>query len=184
MKMIKRTLIAIAVVALLATSVQAGLTDHYLSNGDSRAVKVDGKATETFRWPYSISYDALPICSIPVTMDVGMYVQIIDCADKKINMVQVNCDDIGKSGKYPCYKGCVTFDVVSNFDVKLGSSFTASSDVIKDAQSYFEGDDYVDSSESPKQLKLCVKAWNTRLQNHPAQDNVPVGDVQLTVKPK
>jgi hypothetical protein len=183
MKMIKRTLIAIAVVALLATSVHAGLSEHYLSFGDSRAVKVDGKETQTFRWPYQISYDALVICNIPVTMDVGMYVQVIDCADKKINMVQVNCDDIGKSGKYPCYKGCTTFDVVANFEVKLGAVLHKTSDILKGAEAFYEGGDVVPGDGSATEIKLCVKAWEAQLQNHPAQDKVSVANVDITVKP-
>jgi hypothetical protein len=187
MKMIKRTLIAIAVVALLATCVHAAqgtITPWYLSGGDQSAVKVDGKDTPTFRWPYEISYEALTVCNIPIKMDVGMYVKVIDCGKKKIILQQVDCGDIGKDAKlYPCYRGCVEFDVVANFEVKLGAKLNKTSDLIKNWEAYYDGDDVVPGDGSPKKIKLCVKAWEAQLQNHAAGDAVDVGSVDVTVKP-
>lgn len=180
--MIKRTLIAIAVVALLATSAQAALSEHYFDFGDHRGVKVDGKDTPTFRWPYSVSYQALTICNIPITMDVGMYVKVIDCDKKKINLVQVNCADIGKAGKYPCYKGCTDFNVIANFEVKMGLKLNKTSDLLKEASAYYDGGDVVPAATTTN-IKLCVIAWEAQLQNAPAGDNVPVGNVDITVKP-
>jgi len=182
MKMIKRTLIAIAVVALLATSAQAALSEHYFDFGDHRGVKVDGKDTPTFRWPYSWSYQALTICNIPIVMDVGMYVKVIDCDKKKITLVQVNCDDIGKGGKYPCYKGCTDFNVIANFEVKMGASLHKTSDLIKDWSAEYEGGDVVPAATTTN-IKLCVKAWEAQLDKHPAGENVSVGNVDITVKP-
>jgi hypothetical protein len=86
MKM-KRTLIAIAVVALLATSVHAAIEDpYYFTAGDHAAIKIDGKDTPTIRWPYKIVYDELVVCNIPIVMKVGMYVQVKDCKNKKITL--------------------------------------------------------------------------------------------------
>jgi hypothetical protein len=184
MKMVKKTLIALAVVAILTTSAHAALSEWYLDGGDSSAVKVDGKDQPTFRWPYTISFKALKICTIPIKMDVGMYVQVIDCDKKKIVLTQVDCGDIGQgSDKYPCYLGCVEFDVRANFEVKLGSSLNKTSDIIKDWASYYEGGDVVPGDGNNKKVKLCVKAWSAQLYKHAAGDQVDVGSVDVTVKP-
>ena len=77
--MVKRSLIAIAVLAILATSVQA------LDYDDNGKIKRDGS------WP--TVYVALDLCTMPVVMDVGMYVQIFECEKRIIKLVQVDCAD-------------------------------------------------------------------------------------------
>jgi hypothetical protein len=188
MKMIKRTLIAIAVVALLATSVQAGSYSiwdpYYFTAGDHAAVKVDGKETKDFRWPYTITYQELTVCNIPIKMKVGMYVQVKDCKKKKITLEQVNCSDIGKGdGDYPCYLGCVEFEVRANFEVKLGAKLHKDGDVIGDWSAYYDGGDVVPGDGDYHGVKLCVKAWKTAIYKASPGDSVAVGSVDVTVKP-
>jgi hypothetical protein len=180
MKMIKRTLIAIAVVALLATSAHAALSEHYFPIGDSHAVKVDG--SENVRWPYE--YKALTVCTIPIKMHVGMYVQVLDCKKKKIVLQQVDCGDIGQgSDKYPCYLGCVSFSVRANFEVKMGQSLEKVGDVIKDWDCYYDGGDVVPGDGDYHEVKVCVKAWNTAIYEAAPGDEVDVGKIHITVKP-
>jgi len=183
--MIKRTLIAIAVVALLATSAHAAITEHYFPFGDSHAVKVDGKETPTFRWPYTISYKALVVCNIPIKMKVGMFVQVEDCAKKKIVLEQVSCGDLdGRGdGDYPCYKGCVEFNVRSNFDVKMGQQLHKSGDVIKEWKCYYVGGDVVPGDGDYHGMKVCVEAWKTQIYKAAPGDEVSVGSIDITVKP-
>jgi hypothetical protein len=186
MKMIKRTLIAIAVVALLAASVHAAIEDPYYFTGPDKAaaVKVDGKDTPTIRWPYSIVYDELVVCNIPIKMKVGMFVQVKECKDKKIILEQVSCADIGQgSDKYPCYLGCVSFDVRANFDVKLGSALHKDGDTISDWEAYYDGGDTIPGDGDYHSAKLCVKAWNTKIYKAAPGDEVAVGSVDITVKP-
>jgi len=181
--MIKRTLIAIALVALLATSANAAISEHYFPVGDHHAVKVDGKETVDFRWPYSISYKALTVCNIPIKMNVGMYVQVLDCKNKKIVLNQVGCGDIGKGdGDYPCYLGCVEFDARANFDVKFGWVLNRS-DIIADSEAYYEGGDTIPGDGDPHTLKICVKAWNVKLYKAAYGEEKDVGSVDITVKP-
>lgn len=179
--MIKRTLIAIAVVALLATSVQAELSEHYFEAGDHAAIKVDGN--ESVQWPYS--YKALNICTIPIVMEVGMYVQIFECGKKKIVLEQVDCASIGQGGdKYPCYKKCIDLTVRSNFDVKMGANLTKNdSQIIKDWKAYYDNTDVVVGDGGDHVVKLCVEAWQANLLKHAAGDEVAVGSVTVTVKP-
>ena len=179
--MIKRTLIAIALLALLAASAHADLDIYsFLSNGDHSAVKVDGK--ETVRWPYE--YKALDVCVIPIKMKVGMFVQVKDCNKKKVVLVQVDCGDIGKGGgDYPCYLGCVTFDVRANFEAKLGTSLEKTGSVIKDWSAYFDGDNVIPGDGNYHSAKVCVKAWKTQIYNAAPGDEVNVGKLHITVKP-
>lgn len=178
--MIKRTLIAIAVVALLATSAHAALTEHYFPIGDHHAVKVDG--SDSVRWPYE--YKALVVCNIPIKMHVGMYVQVKDCAKKKMILKQVDCGDIGKgSGDYPCYLGCVKFDVRANFEVKMGAKLTKSGDTIKDWDWYYNGGDVVPGDGDYHEVEACVKAWKTVIYKASPGDETHVGTLGVTVKP-
>ena len=184
--MIKRILFSIAVVALLATSLHAAIEDPYYFSGPDKAsaVKVDGKDTPTIRWPYKIVYDELVVCNIPIKMKVGMFVQVKDCKSKKIILEQVNCSDMGKGGEdYPCYLGCVSFEVRANFEVKLGSALHKSGDVIGDWSAYYDGGDTVPADGDWHGVKLCVKAWKTAIYKAAPGDEVTVGSVEVTVKP-
>jgi len=184
MKMIKRTLIAIAVVALLATSAHAALTEWYFPIGDSSSVKVDGKETVDFRWPYEINYKALTVCTIPIKMQVGMYVQVKDCKTKKIILQQVDCGDIGQNAdQFPCYLGCVSIDVRANFNVKMGQSLEKTGDTITDWSCYYDGGDTVPGDGEYHPVKVCVKAWNTKIWKAAHGDEVDVGKINITVKP-
>ena len=189
--MIKRTLIAIAVVALLATSVQAGSYSiwdpYYFTAGDHQAVKVDGKETRDFRWPYTISYQELTICNIPIIMKVGMYVQVKECKDKKITLEQRSCSDIGKDdADYPCYLGCEEFEVRANFPVQLGSSLHKAGDMMVDDadwEAYYDGGSTVPGDGDWHNVKICVKAWKAAIYKATPGDEVAVGSVDITVKP-
>jgi hypothetical protein len=180
MKMIKRTLIAIALVALLVTSAQAALDTHYFPIGDHQAVKVDG--SDNVRWPWE--YKALTVCTIPIKLNVGMFVQVANCKDKKIVLTQVPCGDIGKGdGDYPCYYGDVTFDVRANFEVKLGQSLEKVGDVIGDWTCYYSGGDVVPGDGNWHPMKVCVAAWLTGIYKASPGDEVDVGKIHITVKP-
>jgi hypothetical protein len=193
MKMVKRTLIAIAVVALLATSAHAALKEYYFGPyGDDYAVKVDGN--EKIRWPYE--YKALTVCTIPIKMSVGMYVQVEDCKKKKIILGQVDCADINKNAdNYPCYLGCTDFNVRANFDALMGGNINKlkigdeEEQVLQDVDWYYEDEDGIDKwslvpgDGSWHNVKVCVTAWKFQIWNAPPGDEVDVGTLDITVKP-
>ena len=102
----KKALIALAVVALLAVSAQAG-------------------EIKSHEWP--CAFVSLEITSIPVVMDVGYWVKIKDQDKLKIKLVQDEAD-IHK------FKGCVDMVVECNFNAifrfkgdpeNLGDNFLA-----------------------------------------------------------
>ena len=166
--MVKKCLIAIALLAFLTTTVQAG-------DDAENPWKFDD------HWPWV--YLELEICQIPVYMDVGMYVDLKDCGKKSIVLKQVSCDTIGKgSGDFPCYKGCTTVQIRANFEVKLGTKLYKIGDVNKDwavtlSTDIVPGDgNYHDSEE-------CVTAWKAQIWKAAPGDKVLVGEVAITVKP-
>ena len=185
MKMVKRTLIAIAVVAFLATSVQAFGPVPHTGTGDyggkHETIKVDIQKLE-IGWP--VEYKALDLCVIPVKMHVGYFVQVEKCSERKIKLVQVECKDIGKgAGDWPCYLDCEDVKVRANFEAKLGLKKNATNDVLKDWSAYFDGGDTVDASGSYNTITVCVKAWKARLYKQSPGTEITVGNVILTVKP-
>jgi hypothetical protein len=188
MKMVKRTVIVIALVSCLASTTSADYeTEYYgpfypvdVTIIKNIGEKIDGK--QGVLWPYR--YEELTICTIPIKMRVGMFVQVKDCKKKKIVLEQVDCGDIGKGAiDYPCYLGCVDFDVRANFRTKLGFSLHKNGDVIDEWSAYYDGDDTVPGDGDWHGVKLCVKAWKTRIYKAAPGDEVSVGSVEITVKP-
>lgn len=180
--MIKRTLIAIAVVALVASAVQAAGPDpHFFGGTDDVAIKVNNENI-TIGWPYE--YKAVTICTIPVFLNVGYFVQIDDCDGRKIELKQVDCGDIGKgSGDWPCYFDCETIAIRSNFEVKLGTGLTKVGPVIDGWEAYYDGSDVVGPATGFQNRTVCVKAWKAKLLNSEPGIKVKVGELKITVKP-
>jgi len=182
--MLKRTLIVIAVVAFLATSAQAlGPDPHTDNSGGDNAIKVNNQKM-TIGWPFE--YKALTICEIPVFMNVGYYVQVENCHERKIKLIQVDCTDpvVGKgSGDWPCYYDCENVKIRSNFEVKLGTDKVKIGPVIKDWASSVSPS-VVGPSSGWVTVSVCVKAWNTELWKAGAVGSeIRVGTIKLTVKP-
>ena len=180
MKMTKGTLIPIVVLALFATWAPAAISEHYFPIGDHHAVKVDG--SEKVRRPHA--YEAPTVCTIPIKIHVGMYVQVKDCKKKKVVLQQVDCGDIGKgAGDYPCYLGCVSFDVRANFEVKMGTSLEKVGDTIKEWSAYYNGVDVVHGDGDYHTVKVCINAWKTQIYKTSPSDELDVGKLHITVRP-
>jgi hypothetical protein len=161
--MLKRILIVIAVVALIATSAQAlGPNEHY--GDDAKSISIKGDFTDmSIGWPFE--YKALTLCEIPVYMNVGYYVQVEKCNDRKIILQQVDCVDngFGKAvGNWPCYYDCENVKIRSNFEVKLGVDRVKIGGTIKDWSASVTPD-VVGPTSSWATVSVCVKAWNIEL---------------------
>jgi hypothetical protein len=185
MKMVKKTLIALAAVVLLSTVAQAALEEYYFGKDKNKYVKVDGN--QKVRWPFE--YKALTVCSIPVKMSLGMWVEVEKCTDSntKIVLEQVDCGDIGQgSGDFPCYLDCVSFRVRANFDVKMGGDLhknDAGNKVIDSWDWYYNGDDVVPGDGEYHSVEVCVKAWKAMLYKGTPGDEVTLGSLDITAKP-
>ncbi len=178
--MVKKCLIAIAVVALLATTVQAG--DTY------PAIKTDD---EVGNWPWTKIYDEVEICDIPVKLEVGHYVQLYKCNKLKIELVQVDCDTLRKSGAdFPCYRGCVEFKARANFPATFGVDWHKSGpDIIEEHKEFFTDDqDTIQGNTGDyEKLTVCMEAWEVELWKSGSEtpgEWVTVGKLTLTVKPQ
>ena len=188
MKMVKRTLIAIAVVALLATSLQAALgpEPHYgtrVQDGQHTGIKVNPEDM-TIGWPFE--YVALDLCTIPVKMEIGYYVEVHKCNELQIKLVQVDCADLVKHANetWPCYQDCTDVTIRSNFEVKLGLNKAKIGNVLDAWDAYIKGD-VATVGPGEDTITICVEAWKARLfeSDAAAGSVVNVGTVTITVKP-
>ena len=183
--MVKKILFTIAVVAFLTASVQA------VDPGKFKQ-KFDGM------WPYEYIY--VPVCQIPVLMDVGYFVQLEKCQDYKIKLKQVPCDD-GKDPypksalkDFPCYRDCEEIKIRANFEAKLGGK-------VVNKVSWWPGDkekvyyepvnegdvpDVIPGDGAWHKRKVCIKAWDIAIWNAgeaQGKNEAKVADLWITVKP-
>jgi hypothetical protein len=182
MKMVKKILFTIAVVAFLTASVQAVEPGEYMK-------KYDGM------WPYEYIY--MPVCTIPVVMDVGYFVQVTNCSDRKIKLKQVPCaDNLDPHPKdpvkdFPCYRACSEIKIRANFQAKLGGTLIDEVSWFADGdyKVYYEAGvgetpDVIEGDGVEYKRKVCIKAWDIKIWNAGGQgDEVPVAKLQVTVKP-
>jgi len=155
--MLKRSLIALAVVALLAVGVQAG-------------------EIKTHDWP--CTFVALEITSIPVTMDVGYYVRIKEQDKLGIKLSQAE-------NSITTFTGCTTFTVESNFKVALEASVTATGQVPGDYSiSKLDPSVVNGGGVSSTPVQVCVKLEKAQLWKQAAgTKDVQVATVKIKVKP-
>jgi hypothetical protein len=146
MKMIKKGIFAVALLAMLAVTVNAGDLAKNPLKVDSTSGTKDpnniqympggwgGEFKQTFWWPYTINicYKPLEICQIPVYMEIGMYAEMLNCSTTKIVLKQVACTSLdataqakfglaGAAGSFPCYTGCTDIQLRGNFNMQLGT---------------------------------------------------------------
>jgi hypothetical protein len=98
----KKYLFSIVVVALMAGTLMADW-----EFADKNAERKD----ESYNWP--AEYIFQDICVIPVEMDIGFWVKIVKCQDKKIELQQTKIHE---------YSGCVDVEVQTNVNVEFQCS--------------------------------------------------------------
>jgi hypothetical protein len=170
MKMVKKCIIALSVVALLVTTVNAA----------DPSIKKDGN------WPWT--YKAIDLCEFPVLMDIGHFVQLKECNKRELRLKQVDCSSIGKD-KFPCYSDCEEFQVRANFPAIFGGKFTKNdlgNEVLKDTKVYFKDDiNQINGGGAWEKLTICMDAWEVQLQKATAGpgEKQKVGTMTINVKP-
>jgi hypothetical protein len=179
--MVKKSIIAIALIGMLATV-------SYGQDFPAGQYKIDGL------WPATITIDYTPIeiCRIPVFIKVGMFIEIENCNGKKIVMEQVNCPG-GQS--FPCYKGCTTLKIRANFEAKLSLKKYKIGSIISGGwggdnwKAYFTdgsttSDTWIVSGDGNwNQVDLCVEAWDANIYNATPGENVQVGEIAILAIP-
>ena len=125
--MLKKSLIAIAVLAIALPAVAGDLKVHK---------------------PWPTKYVPQEITTIDVVMEVGYYIHVKD--QKSITVKQ----DTSASDPYKTYKGCKTTDIVSNFPAKLSSSVKSASAAGGSWSASFTPDAITAGTTS---VQICVK---------------------------
>jgi hypothetical protein len=149
----KKVLISLAVVALLAVGVQAG-------------------EIKTHDWP--CQFVSLEITSIPVVMDIGYYIRIKDQDKLKIKLVQDELD-IHK------FKGCTDMVVESNFNAVLSASISKTGAIAGDYSVSIDPSTANKGSTTVKVCATLTNAVLTG-QDAGTKD-VQVATVKIKVKP-
>lgn len=179
--MVKKSIIAIALMSMLAT-VSFG-QDTW---GVPGQIKVDGL------WPATITIEYTPqeICRIPIWIKVGMFIEIENCSKKKIVMEQVNCPS-GQS--FPCYKGCVELKIRSNFEAQLSLKLYKIGSIINGDKwkAYFTDDGGATTSDTWivsgdgnwNVVDLCVEAWDANIYGASPNEEHQVGEVAILAIP-
>jgi len=152
--MLKRSILAVAVVALLATGVQAG-------------------EIKTHSWP--CTFVALEITSIPVVMDIGYYVRIKDQDKLKIKLVQDESD-------IHLFKGCTNMVVESNFALELSASISKTGAIAGDYSVSLSSSTAGPGSATIEVCATLKNADLSNPANAPGK-TVQVATVKIKVKP-
>jgi hypothetical protein len=154
--MLKRSLVAVAVVALLAMGVQAG-------------------EIKSHEWP--CDYKALEIASIPVFMDIGWFIKIKDQDKLEIVLVQ-DTEDLHK------FTGCTTMSVESNFNATFSCKASGNGTVGGDWACNFPDGATVNAGSST--VKVCATLTKANLATAvglAGKKHIQVGTVKISVKP-
>jgi hypothetical protein len=149
----KKALVAMAVVALLAVSVQAG-------------------EIKLHNWP--CTFVSVEITSIPVVMDIGYWVKIKDQDKLKIKLVQDETD-IHK------FKGCVDMKVENNFNIVLSCSISATGAVPGDYSCSVDPANVPAGGGTVKVCATLTKADLSKTPGN--SKDVQVATVKIKVKP-
>jgi hypothetical protein len=132
---------------------------------------------ESWSWP--AQYKFQPVCLIPVKMDIGFWVRVINCKDAVIKMTQ---NEIRK------YSGSTKLTIKTNVSIDLAVDFVPLDDQkIKDALGDYGASvdpDHVD----PPEAQITVSAWvnDFHIDKSGALSVgslIQVGNVTLKVRP-
>ncbi|MHC4325397.1 MAG: hypothetical protein ACYSUX_14125 [Planctomycetota bacterium] len=152
--MLRKSLIGVTILLLLSISIQA-----------TSRTRIFGR----------ILYLPETTCSIPVTLDVGMYVEILDCKNLSLKLEQTEFDT---------FEGCTEIRVKSNFDLKLDCKVKPTGMVPGDYSCYIDKPLIpLDLSENVAVRNVCVKAENVKVLYTPPGLDVHVANVTITVIP-
>lgn len=134
-------------------------------------------------------YNPIDLCKFSVSLEVGHFVQLKECHKRKIKLVQVDCESIGKgSGDFPCYKGSDVIEVRANFPAIFSASINKSDgdeDMLKEVNLYWEnGVNTIQGTGEWEELKLCLEAWNVEIwKSGGTIGTVDVGEITIGVRP-
>ncbi|UCG58452.1 MAG: hypothetical protein JSU70_02885 [Phycisphaerales bacterium] len=154
--MLKKSLVAVALVAILGASVQAGHVKMY-------------------KWPGHWIWDCVDLAEIPVYMKIGMYIEILDQDSLRIIMQQ---------DAWRQYSGCVTIRIKCNFDAVLSCRFESNGAIPGDYScSINEEKVPATLSDTVAEREVCVYGEKVAIVHAMPQKKLRVGTAIISVKP-
>lgn len=153
--MLRKSLIAVILLSLLPVSMRA--------TGRTRDFD-------------SILFTPQKMCVIPVKIDIGMYVEILDIRNLSIKLKQVGFEE---------FEGCTEIKIRNNFDLELGCKIKSNGMVPGEYSCW------IDEPKVPLVLsndvsvrKVCVKAEKVKVLYAAPGLDVHVADVTVTIIPE
>jgi hypothetical protein len=159
--MLKKTLIGLVLLTTLGIAIVPATAGHI----------------KAYTWPCEFKF--LDLAEIPVYLDVGLYVEILDQDQLRIKLEQEDIDT---------YSGCVTFQIKSNFGLILGC-YTKDNDASKamggSLSCEIKPDVFVPKTlcETVAEREVCVTYDEVAIVHHDFGKNILVGSVVIQVKP-
>jgi hypothetical protein len=133
-------------------------------------------------------YHPIDLCKFSVNMDVGHYIQLKECHKRKIELKQVDCEEIGQANdKFPCYKGSDVIQVRANFPAIFNATIDKNSgdeEILEEVNLYWEnGVNTIQGCTGDwEELTLCLEAWGVDLWKFKV-GTIKVGEITIGVKP-
>ena len=133
-------------------------------------------------------YNPVNLCTFPVSLEVGHFVQIKECNKRNIKLIQVSCESIGRDGNdFPCYKGNDVIEVRANFPAIFNASLSNSDgdeDMLKNVNLYWEnGVNTIQGGIGWEKLRLCLEAWDVKIYKSTVVGTIEVGEITIEVRP-
>jgi len=176
--MLKKCLFAIAVTAMLAVTVQAAVEGV---EGDCGVWQYKGHP-----YPWPVEYKKVEVCRIPIWMEIGFWVELKDCGDEDILLVQVDCEEVGRSADdWPCYYGCAKFSIRTNFEAEMDGDVSHSG-IDMSHKELFNGEEplVIPGDGDWHDVEACVVAYAFKLwKEQPAGVKEEIGYLKVRVKP-
>jgi hypothetical protein len=156
--MLKKSLFAVALVAMVAVMAQAG------------EIKIHD-------WPTTTNWDKEIITTVPVVMDVGYWVKIKDQDKLKIKMAQNNVDE---------FEGCDNMTVQCNFDLNLYASIASNGEVGGSYSTYFQESTTATQPVNAGQttVHICAKLHDAKLLDTIVTSELQVATITISVTPQ
>jgi hypothetical protein len=167
----------VLVLAVALLSVGAYARDYVTPEGSTVDWEFDGnhseRKAESWNWP--ATYDYQDVCVIPVKMDVGFWIKVVDCKKKELKLKQV---EIHK------YSGTVDVALQTNVNIQLSVSWSKASGVDLGGYGHSESvsPSTLDAPGGTVTISLTLKDVN--LANLTGGTNcLQVGTITLRVRP-
>jgi hypothetical protein len=161
MKMLKKSLIAIAVLAIALPAVA----------GDTKVHKP---------WPTKTIYSWQDITVIDVIMDVGYYIHIVNQDDIEVSQYSADGSD-----PFFTYYGCSDSEVVSNFHATIAGDVVGTSAAGGNWSATFNGVEELEILPGTTNVTICVLGKEVEIQNLElgGEDDVKVAELTVKVVP-